>query len=48
MTANIPIILILGAMHFLNMFIFFRLRKRAIADRNDPTLRQDPAIHFKA
>ena len=33
------IILILGAMHFLNMFIFFRLRKRAIADRNDPTLR---------
>ena len=32
------IILILGAMHFLNMFIFFRLRKRAIADRNDPTL----------
>lgn len=38
------IILILGCMHFLNMFIFFRLRKRAIADkhtghydyRNDP------------
>lgn len=33
------IILILGGMHFLNMFIFFRLRKRAIADRNDPTFR---------
>ena len=33
------IILILGGMHFMNMFIFFRLRKRAIADRNDPTLR---------
>jgi hypothetical protein len=32
------IILILGAMHFLNMFVFFKLRKRAIADRNDPTL----------
>jgi len=32
------IILILGAMHFGNMFIFFRLRKRAIADHNDPTL----------
>lgn len=32
------IILILGAMHFGNMFIFFKLRKRAIADRNDPTL----------
>jgi hypothetical protein len=32
------IILILGAMHFLNMFIFFKLRKRAMADRNDPTL----------
>ena len=32
------IILILGAMHFLNMFIFFRLRKRAIMDRNDPTV----------
>lgn len=32
------IILILGGMHFLNMIIFFRLRKRAIADRNDPTL----------
>src|ERR1043165_5347874 len=32
------IILILGAMHFLNMFIFFRLRKRAIADSNDPTV----------
>lgn len=38
------IILILGGMHFMNMFIFFRLRKRAIADkrtghydyRNDP------------
>lgn len=42
------IILILGAMHFFNMFVFFRLRKRAIADRNDPTLRRDPAIHFKA
>ena len=27
---------------FGNMFIFFRLRKRALADRNDPTL------HFKA
>ncbi len=36
------IILILGAMHFLNMFIFFKLRKRAIADKNDPTL------HFHA
>jgi len=36
------IILILGGMHFMNMFIFFRLRKRAIADRNDPTL------HFSA
>lgn len=33
------IILILGGMHFGNMIIFFRLRKRAIADRNDPTLR---------
>jgi hypothetical protein len=32
------IILILGGMHFLNMIIFYRLRKRAIADRNDPTL----------
>lgn len=32
------IILILGGMHFLNMFIFFKLRKRAIADRNDPTI----------
>ena len=32
------IILILGAMHFLNMYIFFKLRKRAIADSNDPTL----------
>ena len=36
------IILILGGMHFMNMFIFFRLRKRAISDRNDPTL------HFSA
>lgn len=36
------IILILGAMHFGNMYIFFKLRKRAIADRNDPTL------HFNA
>ena len=32
------IIIILGAMHFGNMYIFFKLRKRAIADRNDPTL----------
>lgn len=36
------IILILGFMHFFNMFIFFRLRKRAIADRNDPTLNIQP------
>ena len=28
------IILILGGMHFMNMFIFFRLRKRAIAGRH--------------
>lgn len=27
------IILILGCMHFLNMFIFFRLRKRALIER---------------
>jgi hypothetical protein len=27
------IILILGGMHFLNMFIFFRLRKRAINEK---------------
>ncbi len=27
------IILILGCMHFLNMFIFFNLRKRAMADK---------------
>ena len=27
------IVLILGCMHFLNMFIFFRLRKRALADK---------------
>jgi len=33
------IILILGCMHFANMIIFYKLRKRAIADRNDPTLR---------
>ena len=32
------IILILGCMHFANMIIFYKLRKRAIADRNDPTL----------
>jgi len=32
------IILILGGMHFLNMFIFFRLRKRALIDKrnNEP------------
>ncbi|MES2704680.1 MAG: hypothetical protein V4649_18715 [Bacteroidota bacterium] len=32
------IILILGCMHFLNMFIFFRLRKRALIDKrnNEP------------
>lgn len=29
------IILILGGMHFLNMFIFFRLRKRALIDKRD-------------
>lgn len=38
------IILILGGMHFLNMIIFFRLRKRAIADRNDPTLQLKTGI----
>lgn len=27
------IILILGGMHFMNMFIFFRLRKRALIDK---------------
>lgn len=36
------IILVLGCMHFSNMFIFFKLRKRAIADRNDPTLSFSP------
>ena len=29
------IILILGGMHFLNMFIFFRLRKRALVDKRE-------------
>ncbi len=28
------IILILGGMHFMNMFIFFRLRKRALLDKH--------------
>lgn len=27
------IIIILGAMHFFNMYVFFRLRRRALADR---------------
>ena len=31
------IILILGCMHFMNMFIFFRLRKRALQDKHDAT-----------
>jgi len=35
------IILILGAMHFLNLFIFFRLRKRAKQDM-ESLLRQLP------
>ncbi len=30
------IILILGCMHFMNMLIFFRLRKRALNDRPTP------------
>lgn len=30
------IILILGCMHFLNMFIFFTLRKRALLERKQP------------
>lgn len=29
------IILILGCMHFMNMFIFFRLRKRALLDQRN-------------
>ena len=29
------IILILGGMHFLNMFIFFRLRRRALAEKRE-------------
>jgi hypothetical protein len=32
------IILILGCMHFLNMFIFFRLRKRALIDKRNAEL----------
>jgi hypothetical protein len=32
------IILILGCMHFLNMFIFFRLRKRALIDKRQDEL----------
>ena len=32
------IILILGCMHFLNMFIFFRLRKRALIDKRNEQL----------
>jgi hypothetical protein len=35
------IILILGCMHFLNMFIFFRLRKRALVEK-----KQGAASHF--
>ena len=31
------IILILGCMHFLNMFIFFRLRKRALIEKRQST-----------
>ncbi len=31
------IILILGGMHFMNMLIFFRLRKRAILDKKGTT-----------
>jgi len=31
------IILILGCMHFLNMFIFFRLRKRALIEKRQNT-----------
>ncbi|MBC7553786.1 MAG: hypothetical protein H7257_07385 [Taibaiella sp.] len=29
------IILILGGMHFFNMFVFFRLRKRALAEKQN-------------
>ncbi len=32
------IILILGCMHFLNMFIFFRLRKRALIEKRNHEL----------
>ncbi len=32
------IILILGCMHFLNMFIFFRLRKRALIEKRNREL----------
>jgi uncharacterized BrkB/YihY/UPF0761 family membrane protein len=31
------IILILGVMHFLNLYIFFSLRKRAVADKKNAT-----------
>ena len=33
------IILILGGMHFLNMFIFFKLRKRALQEKKAHALR---------
>jgi hypothetical protein len=33
------IILILGGMHFLNMFIFFKLRKRALQEKKADALR---------
>lgn len=38
------IILILGAMHFFNLYIFFKLRKRAVGDRDVHTV-TFPASH---
>jgi len=35
------IILILGCMHFLNMFVFFRLRKRALIEKRNHRLGLD-------
>ena len=32
------IILILGGMHFFNMFVFFRLRKRALVEKRNVEL----------
>ncbi|MFL5321246.1 MAG: hypothetical protein ACJ790_16420 [Myxococcaceae bacterium] len=38
------VLVVLGAMHFLNLYIFSRMRRRALIDRDPPPVRSDEFV----